>query len=46
MTILITSDSHFFKIDRDDLALAFASSQLPRAVIPLRPLVAINRLIR
>jgi len=46
MAILITSDSHFFKFHQDDLALAFARSQLPRAVIPLRPLVAINRLIR
>jgi predicted nucleic acid-binding protein len=46
MNILITSDSHFFKFHQDDLALAFASSQLPRSVIPLRPSTAINRLIR
>lgn len=46
MSILITSDSHFFKFDQADLALAFASSQLPHAVLPLRPLMAINRLIR
>jgi predicted nucleic acid-binding protein len=46
ISILITSDSHFFKFHQDELALAFASSQLPRAVIPLRPLTAINRLIR
>ena len=46
MNILITSDSHFFKFHQDDLALAFASSQLPRTVTPLRPLIAINRLIR
>jgi len=44
--ILITSDRHFFKFHQDDLALAFAVSQLPRAVIPLQPLAAINRLIR
>jgi hypothetical protein len=46
MNILITSDNHFFKFHQDDLGLAFASSQLPRSVIPLRPSIAINRLIR
>jgi len=46
ISILISSDNHFFKFDPNDLALAFASSQLPRAVIPLRPSIAINRLIR
>jgi predicted nucleic acid-binding protein len=45
MSILITSDSHFFK-HPDALALAFAGSQLPRAVVPLRPAIATNRLIR
>jgi predicted nucleic acid-binding protein len=36
MSILITSDNHFFKHSHK-LALAFTSSQLPRHVVPLRP---------
>ena len=46
MSILITSDSHLLKIAPDDLALAFASSHLPRPVVPLRPATATNRMIR
>jgi rRNA-processing protein FCF1 len=46
MSVLVTSDRHFFDFHQEELALAFASSQLTRAVIPLRPLTAINRLIR
>ncbi len=46
MNILITSDAHFFKIHPDDLSLVFATSQLPRSVVPLKPAIAINRLIR
>jgi predicted nucleic acid-binding protein len=39
MSILITSDGHFFK-DPPCLALAFTTSQLPGAVLPLRPATA------
>jgi hypothetical protein len=46
MSILITSDSHFFKIPPNDLALIFTDCHLPRPVVPVRPVTATNLLLR